>query len=103
MLDALKNRESPEELRLKAFDASCSKDALGRIYEIRGDFAKACEARVKFPDRVACGSLKVGLLEIHICLFIVNSSAKKMTGEKVTDLKVCSANSQILTLKLTGC
>lgn len=41
------------------FDAACTRDNLGRLWEMKGDMLKARENRERLPASMICGSFDV--------------------------------------------
>ncbi|KAN0106357.1 hypothetical protein V8E51_009233 [Hyaloscypha variabilis] len=39
---------------LNDFDAACTRDNLGRLWEMKGDFSKSRELRAEYPDKMIC-------------------------------------------------
>ncbi|KUJ22048.1 uncharacterized protein LY89DRAFT_681383 [Mollisia scopiformis] len=50
---------NPSSDSASKFDEVCTKDNLGRLWEMRGDFAKAAELRTKDSEKMMCSNFNV--------------------------------------------
>ncbi|KAF7952400.1 uncharacterized protein EAE97_001897 [Botrytis byssoidea] len=66
--DAQKMLEDADRVRsvIDNFDAACTRDNLGQLWEIKGDVVKAREVRGRNPENMVCSNFKCPLSNINV-------------------------------------
>ncbi|EMR90339.1 putative tetratricopeptide repeat family protein [Botrytis cinerea BcDW1] len=64
--DAQKMLEEADRIRsvINDFDAACTRDNLGQLWEMKGDVVKAREARERNPENMICSNFNVSVFSV---------------------------------------
>ncbi|TGO52874.1 hypothetical protein BCON_0133g00190 [Botryotinia convoluta] len=64
--EAQKMLEDADRIRsvIDDFDAACTRDSLGQLWEIKGDVMKAREVRERNPESMICSNFKISVFTV---------------------------------------